>query len=162
MDELLLKLRLLAKAEAILFRVNLQRTLRQVLFSLAALLLAILALGMLNVAFYQYLIPRLDSAGAALVVALVDLLIAAAVLVVAGRQPVGAEHDAAKELRERIMADLAADAERVKVQLTELHDDIRQIRATASGLLNPGGISLGSIFQWLMMLVRILYRRGDL
>ncbi len=161
MDELLLKLRLLAKAEMILFRLHLQRTMRQVLFSLAALLLAVLAMAMLNVAFYLYLVPRLEGAGAALVVALVDLGIAASVLLVAGRQQGGAEYEAAKELRERIMVDLAADVERVKIQLTDLHDDIRQIRATASGLFQTGGFSFASLVPWFTMLFRFFRRRKD-
>ncbi len=159
MDEFIVKLRLLAKAEMVLFRLHLRRTVRQAVFSLAAVLLAVLAVGMLNVALYQYLLPRLDGAGSALVVAFADLAIAAAVLLAAGREQQGNEYDAAIKLREMIMTDLAADADRVKTQFSELQDDIRQIRTTATGLLNPGGINLAAIVPWLTMLFRVLRRR---
>jgi len=161
MDELFVKLRILAKAEMVLFRLTLRRTVRQAVFSLAAVLLAVLAVGMLNVALYQFLVPRLDGSGAGLAVALVDLVIAAAVFLAAGRQQQGHEYDAANKLREMIIADLTADADRIKAQFTELHDDIRQIRATATGLLNPGGFNLASIAPWLMMLFRVLRSRKE-
>jgi hypothetical protein len=161
MDELLMKLRLLAKAEMILFRLNLRRAVRQAALSLAAVLLAVLAVGMLNVAIYQYLAPRLDGAGAALAVALADLVIAAAVLIAAGRQGLGNEYDAANALREVIVTDLTADADRIKTEISELHDNIRHIRAAATGFLNPGGINLSSIVQWLTVLFRFFQQRKD-
>jgi hypothetical protein len=159
MDEILLKLRILAKAEMVLFRLHLRRTLRQAALSLVAVLIIILAMGMLNVALYQYLIPRLDSAGSALAVAVIDILVAAAILFAAGRQELGAEYDAAQELRERVVSDLMADADRLRTYVTELHDDIRQIRTTASGFLNPGGINIASILQWLIVLARGFWKR---
>jgi len=159
MDEILLKLRILAKAEMVLFRLHLRRTLRQAALSLAAVFIIILAMGMLNLALYQYLIPRLDSAGSALAVAVIDILVAAVILYAAGRQQLGAEYDAAQELRERVVSDLMAEADRLRAYVTELHDDIRQIRASASGFLNTGGINIASILQWLVVLARGFWKR---
>ena len=154
MDDLLLKLRILAKIEMVLFRLHLRRTMRQAALALAAVLIAILAMCMLNVALYLYLVPRLDGAGAALAVALADTVVAAAVLLAAGRQRLDSGYDAANDLRERIIADLAAEAGSIRAQVAELHDDIKQIRTMASGILNPGGLNLTSIVQWLVALVR--------
>ena len=154
MDALLLKLRLLAKAEMVLFRLHLRRTLRQAALGLGAVLAVIMALGMMNIALYQYLLPRWEGAGAALAVALVDLGVAAVLLIAAGQQQLDREHQAANELREQIIADLSADASRVSAQVTELQDDIRQIRTTASSIFNPGGLNIGSILQWVVLLVR--------
>ncbi len=161
MDDLLVKLRLLVRAEMVLFRLHLRRTLLQAAFSLVAVLLTVLAVGMLNVALYQYLVPRLDGAGAALAVAMADLVIAAAVFIAAARQGLGAEYDSARELRELVVADLTADAEQIKARITELHDDIKQLRAAASGLLSPGGVISSAVLPWLLTLFRVLRRRKE-
>lgn len=161
MDELLIKMRLLLKAEMILFRLQLRRTVQQAAFYIAAALLAVLAAGMLNIALYLYLAPRLDNAGAALAVAIVDIVLAVVAVVVAGRLRLGPEVDAVKALREAAMAELAADAERVKTQLADLHDDIKRIRTAVTGFLSFGGVDLTSLFQWVPALLRVLLRRKD-
>ena len=154
MDDLVLKLRILAKAELLLFRLQLRRTLRQAALGLIAVLLVVLAVGMLNVALYQYLAAPLGSAGAALVVALLDLAIAGLVLVAAGRQQLGEEYETAHDLSEKVMADLNADILRLRAQAADLQDDIKQLRMAASGFLNPGGFSLPTILQWISMVFR--------
>ncbi len=161
MDELLIKIRLLLKAEMILFRLQLHRTARQTAFYIAAALLTVLSAGMLDIALYLYLAPRLDNAGAALAVAIVDIVLAVAAVVAAGRLRLGPEAVAAKDLREAAMTELAADAERVKIQIVDLHDDIKQIRTSVTGVLSFGGVNLTSLFQWMPMLLRALLRRKD-
>jgi hypothetical protein len=161
MDEFLIKMRLFLKAEMILYRLQLRRIVQQAAFYLAAALLAVLAAGMLNIALYLYLVPRLDTAGAALAVALADIVLAAAAAVAAGRLRPGPEVDAAKDLREAALAELAADAERIKVQIADLHDDIKRIRTAVTGFLSFGSFDLTSLFQWVPALLRILSRRKE-
>ena len=161
MDEFLIKMSLLLKAEMILFRLQLRRTVQQAGFYIAAALLAVLAAGMLNIALYQYLAPRLDNAGAALVVAMLDIVLAVAAVVLAGRLRLGPEVDAAKALREAALAELTADAERVKAQIADLHDDIKRIRTAVTGSFGFGGANLTSLFQWVPVLLRALSRRKD-
>jgi hypothetical protein len=72
MEDIFIKIRVLIKAEMILFRLQLRRTLQQTAIYVAAALLVVLAAGMLNIALFLSLAPRLDNAGAALAVALVD------------------------------------------------------------------------------------------
>jgi hypothetical protein len=162
MDEFLVKIHLLLKAEMILFRLQLRRTVRQAAFYIAAVLLAVLAVGMLNIALYLYLAPRLDNAGAALAVAVVDIVLAMVAVVVAGRLHLGLEFDAVKALREATMAKLTADAKRVKTHIADLRDDIKQIRTAVTGFLNFGGVKLASLFHWVPVLFRVLSRRKDL
>lgn len=161
MDEFLVKIRLLLKAEMILFRLQLRRTVLQATFYIAAVLLVVLAVGMLNIALYLYLAPRLDNAGAAFAVAIVDIVLAVVSVVVAGRLRLGPEVDAVSALREATMAKLTEDAERVKTQIADLHDDIKQIRTAVTGFLSFGGVNLTSLFQWVPMLLRVLMRRKD-
>ena len=161
MEEFLVKIRLLLKAEMILFRLQLRRTVLQATFYIAAVLLVVLAVGMLNIALYLYFAPRLDNAGAAFAVAIVDIVLAVVSVVVAGRVRVGPEVDAVNALREATMAKLTEDAERVKTQIADLHDDIKQIRTAVTGFLSFGGVNLTSLFQWVPMLLRVLLRRKD-
>jgi outer membrane murein-binding lipoprotein Lpp len=161
MDEFLVKMRLLLKAEMILFRLQLRRTVRQAAFYIAAVLLAVLAVGMLNIAFYLYLAPRLDNSGAALAVAFIDILLAVVAVVAAGKLHLGPEADSVMALREATMDKLTTDAERVKAQITDLHDDIKQIRTAVTGFLSFGGVNLASLFQWVPVLLRVLLRRKD-
>ena len=162
MDEFLVKIHLLLKAEMILFRLQLRRTIRQAAFYIAAGLLAVLAVGMLNIALYLYLTPRLDNASAALAVAVVDIVLAVVAVIVAGRLHVGPEVDAVMALREATMAKLTADAESVKTHIAGLHDDIKQIRSAVTGFLNFGGVNFASVFQWVPVLFRVLLRRKGL
>ncbi len=159
MDEFLIKVRLLLKAEMILFRLQLRRTVQQAGFYIAAVFLAVLAAVMLNVALYLYFAQRLGNASAALAVAAVDIVLAVVAVVVAGRLRLGPEVDAVKALREETIAELTADAERVKTQIAELHDDIKRIRSAVTGFLSFGGVNLTSLFQWVPVLLRVLLRR---
>ena len=159
MDELMVKLRLLAKAELILLRLHLRRSVRQAAFFIAAALLAVLGVGMLNLALYLYLAPQIQGAGAALVVAVADMALAAVIIAIAGRLSLGPEAGPANALRELTMSELAADIDHVKNQITDLSADIRQIRATLSGFMGLGNIGLGPILQWLPALLGLFRRK---
>ncbi len=159
MEEFFVKIRVLLKAEMILFRLQLRRTAQQTAFYIAAALLVVLAAGMLNIALYLSLAPRLDNAGAALTVAIVDILLAVAAVIVAGRLRFGPEVEAVRTLHESTIASLAADAEHVKTQVADLQDDIKRIRSAVTGSMTFGGVDLTSLFQWLPMLLRYLLRR---
>ncbi len=156
MEDIIRKLRLLAKAEAILVRLYLRRAVRQVSLIMAAALFGFLALAMLNVALYLLLAPRIGAALAAFTVAGIDLLTAVLAVVAAGRLELGPDAAAVETIRDTAMQELAADAERLRKHLENLGDDIRGIRDTVSGILRPGGINMPAIFQWLMMVVGFL------
>ena len=161
MDEFLIKMHLLLKAEMILFRLQLRRSVQQAALYIAAALLAALAVGMLNIALYLYLVPRFDNTGAAFAVAIVDFVLAVVAVVVAGRLHLGPAADAAMALRDAAVAKLAADAERVKTQIADLQDDIKRIRTAVTGFMDFGGVNLASLFPWVPMLLRVLFRRKD-
>lgn len=159
MDELIAKLRLLAKAEVILVRLHLRRAVRQMSFVIVAALFGLLALAMLNVALYLFLAPRFDPALAALAVAGLDALVAIVAVAVASRLELGPEAEAAASIRDLASDELAADAERLRAQLDDLGRDIKRIRSAVTGIVQPGGLGLPVIFQWLMMLVGFLRRK---
>jgi len=160
MDELVVKLRLLAKAEFILLRLHLIRSAKQAAFYLIAALMAVLAVGMLNVALYLYLLPMLERPRSALVVAVIDIALAAIVLIVASRLRLGPEAEAANALRELTMSELVSDIDRVKAQIADLSADIKQIRSTVSSF-SLGSIGLPAVLQWLPMLLKAFRRKKE-
>ena len=159
MDKMIAKLRLLVKAEVILVRLHLRRAVRQVSLVLIAALFGLLALAMLNVALYLYLVPSFGPALAALSVAGTDLLLAVVAVVAAGRLELGPEADEAESLRDMVSNELAADAEDLRAQFDDLGQDIKRIRSAVTGFTQPGGIDLSMVFQWLMMLVGFIRRK---
>ena len=159
MEALIAKLRLLAKAEAILVRLHLRRAVRQVTFVLVAALFGLLALAMLNVALYLFLAPRIDPALAAFAVAGLDALLAVVAVVAASRLELGPEAEAAESIRDLAANGLAADAERLRAQFDDLGQDIKHIRSAVTGFTEPGASGLPAVFQWLMMLVGFLRRK---
>jgi hypothetical protein len=161
MDDLLVKLRLLSKAEFILLRLHLRRAVKQAAFFVVAAFLAVLAVAMLNLALYLYLVPRLEGTGAALVVALVDLVLAAAVIVAAGRMDLGSEGESAQALVDLTMTELASDIKQATKQISDLGDDIRQVRHAMTNFLGFSNLNLASVFQWIMMLLNVFRRRKD-
>lgn len=159
MDDLVKKLRLLAKAEAILVRLHLRRAVTQMSLVLVAALFGLLALAMLNVALYLWLAPLIGPAVAAFAVAAADLVVAVLAVVAAGRLELGPEAAAAESIRDTAVQELAADADRVRKLAEDLGEDIRGIRTSIAGILQPGGISMPAIFQWLMMIIGIFRRK---
>jgi hypothetical protein len=158
-NDLIIKLRLLAKAEALLVRLHLRRAVRQVSLVLAAALFGLLALAMLNVALYLVFSPRVGPAPAAFAVAGLDLLIGLVATAAAVRMELGPEAVAVEALRDRVSDEIAADAERLRAQFDDLGKDIKRIRSIMTGIAHPGGIDLPVVFQWLMMLVGFLRRK---
>jgi outer membrane murein-binding lipoprotein Lpp len=110
---------------------------------------------MLNVALYLFLSSRFIRPGG--LAGGLDALLAVAV-VAASRLELGPEAEAAASIRDIASDEIAADAERLRAQLDDLGQDIKQIRSAVTGIVQPGGISLPAVFQWLMMLVG--YLRG--
>jgi hypothetical protein len=159
MEEMIAKVRLLAKAEVILFRLYLRRAAYKMSLVLVAALFGLLALAMLNVALYLFFAPRVDPALAALAVAGVDVLLAVVAVSVAGRLELGPEAEAAASLRDLASNELAADAERLRIQLDDLVQDIKRIRSAVTGNAQPSGIGLPAVFQWIMMIVDYLRRK---
>jgi len=159
MEELIAKLRLLVKAETILVRLHLRRAVKQVSLILVAALFGLIGLAMLNVALYFSLTPQIGPAPAALVVAGLNLLFAIIAVIIAGRLGLGAEADAAESIRDIASTELATEAERLRSQLDDLGHDIKRMSAAVTGITQPGGIGLPTLFQWLMTLVSYLRRK---
>lgn len=105
-------------------------------------LVALLGLLMLNVAAYQALQTPLGDPIAALIVAVVNFIIAAGLMLWAGKANADAEIYAVTEVRDMAVADLEAELDEMKDEATAIIEDLRGIRrdplgAMTSSLLLP-------------------------
>ncbi|HLN36439.1 MAG TPA: hypothetical protein VK337_01580 [Xanthobacteraceae bacterium] len=137
-DHLLRDLQVLHKADFLIGRIWLNVLVRRLgLFAFAALI-AVFGLGMANVAaFYAFQAP-LGAVWAAAVVAAVDLLIAAIVLVVGSNSRPGPEIDVAFEVRKMAVEALQADARDLKLTIEGIGQEVKGVKANITQLVqNP-------------------------
>lgn len=105
-------------------------------------LVAVLGLVMLNVAAYQALQTSLGAPTAALIVAVVNFILAGGLLLWAGKANADAEIGAVTEVRDMAIADLESEIDEMKDEATAIIEDLRGIRrdplgAMTSSLLLP-------------------------
>lgn len=159
MEETILKLRILAKAETTLIKANVRRAaMRARLFAMAIGLL-LLTVVMVNVAAFEFLSETMSEAAAAALMALVNGVLAVIVIVVAMRLQPGPEEAMVRDIREMALAELSADLDGVKDDFNRISSDLDTIRSgvgQALGLLKPGGSAAGSLVPLLGLITSML------
>ena len=158
MDETLLKLRILAKAETTLIKANARRAAARGRLYALALGLLLLTVIMVNLAAYQYLSETMSEAAAALVIAGVNAALAVAMLIYAASIKAGPEEDMVQDIREMAMTELSADLEVVKDEFNQAISDLENIKSGVSKALGMfrGGGSAGSIAPVLGLITSML------
>lgn len=163
MDETLLKLRVLARAEMTLAKANARRMAARSRLYAIALGMVLLTVVMINIAAYEYLSTLKGEAIAALLVALANGALAVVVLFAASRIQAGPEEEMVKEIRELALSELSADAEGVKQSFAQISADVERIRSgfsSVSGLFGSGHSGLGSLGPLLGMLTSMLKKKA--
>ena len=151
MDETMMKLRILAKAEATLLKANTRRAAMRARLYAIAIGLVLLTVIMLNVAAYQYLLESMSAGRAALLVGLVNAVLAAVVVLFAMRIQPGPEEAMVRDIREMAMAELSGDVDMVKDEFARISGDLNRIRSNVSSALGifksgvPGAGSVGPV-----------------
>jgi fatty acid desaturase len=152
MTDPMLKLQILARAELALVQIRVQRLLRRSALLAAALVFALLGLGMFNLAAFYALSPALGPAVAAAILALVDCVIVAVILVVALKTiPHQAEEKLACEIRDLAMTELNRDIDEVKAEISQITDDVRSIR---TGIMAVPTAAVNTLFPALRLLTK--------
>jgi len=137
------KLQILARAEIALARIRVQRTgFQAALFAVAALF-ALFGLALLNLAGYHGLAPRMGSAGAALAVAAVNMVLAAvAVAIALNARPGSANEKMAQEIRDLASDEIKKDVDEVRGEINRVGDEIEGIRTGIASMSDavPDGV----------------------
>ena len=137
-DHLLRDLQVLHKADFLIGRIWLNVLVRRLgLFAFAALI-AVFGLGMANVAGFYAFQASLGAVWAAAIVAAVDLLIAAIVLVIGSNSRPGPEIDVAFEVRKMAVEAIQADARDLKLTIESISQEVKGVKANITQLVqNP-------------------------
>jgi hypothetical protein len=98
---------------------------------------------MLNVSIYLALEPRLGGSTAALLLAVVNGVLALILILAAGRMKTGPEVEMAEEIRDLAVTELAADADEFKAELQQIRAEVNQISSGFRRLLSGGLSQLG-------------------
>ncbi len=137
-DRLVRDLQVLRKADFLIGKIWLSVLARRFgLFAFAGLLV-VFGLGMANIAGFYALQAPLGAVWAAIVVAVADFVIAAIVLLVASNSHPGPEIELAFEVRKMAIDSIQADARDLKLTVDALGTEMKNVRATVTGLVqNP-------------------------
>ena len=137
-DNLVRDLQVLRKADFLIGKIWLGVLARRVgLFAFAGLI-AVFGLGMANVADFYALQVSAGPVWGATIVAIVDLVIAAIVLLVAANARPGPEIELAFDVRKMAIDALQGDARDLKLTVDALGQEIREVKANIVGFAhNP-------------------------
>lgn len=130
MTDPIIKLQILARSEMALLRIQARRNAARTALFVVALLFALLALGMLNFAAYQALAVTQGPATAALLVALIDGVLALVVVIVSrGAGPHAEQEKMVRDMRDLAYNELSADFDEVTAGFTQVTEDVQRIRS---------------------------------
>ena len=137
-DHLLRDFQVLRKADLLIAKIWLNFLVRRVGLFAFACLIALFGLAMGNLAGFYALQTAYGPVLAAVMVALLDLAIAAVVLLVATKSRPGPELDLAFEVRTMAVNAIQADARDVKITLDAIAQEVKGVKANVTQLLqNP-------------------------
>jgi hypothetical protein len=162
MDETLLKLRVLTRAEVTLAKANARRIAARSRLYVIALGMVLITVVMLNIAAFEYLSTQMSDAMAALTIAIVNGVLATLLLYMATRIRPGPEEEMVKEIRELALTELSADADGIKRNFAQLSSDVERIRSgfsSVSSVFGSTGNGLGSLGPLLGMLTSMLRKK---
>jgi hypothetical protein len=162
MDETLLKLRVLTRAEVTLAKANARRIAARSRLYVIALGMVLITVVMLNIAAFEYLSTQMSDAMAALTIAIVNGLLAMLLLYMATRIRPGPEEEMVKEIRELALTELSADADGIKRNFAQISSDVERIRSgfsSVSSIFGSTGNGLGSLGPLLGMLTSMLRKK---
>ncbi len=156
MNDPVLKLNLLVRAELALGRIQARRAGSRLILSLVALVFVLLGVGMLNFAMYQAFAQSFSPAISGLFVALINLSLAAVVFMIAGKAGNETnEEKMAQDIRNLAYSSLSSDFDGIKSEFSKVSDDVKRIRSGFSSITG----STGSIMPLLGLLTKAVSKK---
>lgn len=134
------KIRALLKAQGALTRLELNAKSTQATYVALALVLGLLAFGMLNLAAFLALAEHVGQVWSGVILGVADALLAVALVKRAQGVTPGPAADTARELRDLVLHELSNDAEQVKGEILHVRDDIKRV---TSGISRVGNVVPG-------------------
>ena len=158
MDEVMIKLKILARAELMLAKANLRRTAVRGSLVGIALGLVLLAALMLNIGLYELFTDRYGPASGAFLVALLNVGLALLAMLATRLIRPGPEIAMVEEIREMALAELSTDVGEVRDDFLKIRDDIENIRTGFTAFTSGGGTSIASLMPLITLAIDALKR----
>jgi len=128
-------LQLLLRSERVLAEMQLKLMTRKAVLGAGAAIATLLALAMFNVAGYFALAQPLGSPSAALIVGLIDALIAGLLLVVAQALRTGSEEDMVREVRDMALSELGVEIDDLQQKLMQMGENVETVRTNVANFV---------------------------
>ena len=159
MDDTMLKVRALFKAQSALTRIELRAKGTQAVYGALALVFGLLALGMLNVGAFLALSPLVGAAWSAVLLGIGDAILAGLIAKAAAGVTPGPEGESARELRDMVVESLSADAERLKAGFEGFQQDIGRARSAISTVTSGAAGIVPGVSSVVSLLTSALKRK---
>jgi hypothetical protein len=156
MDETMMKLRILSRAEVTLARVHGRILARRLLVTSLAVGSMLLTIIMVNLGAYELLAEPYGTGVAAFLIAGVNAALAGLLLLFASRIKAGPEEQMIQEIRDLALTELSADAEAVREGINEVTSDLERIRSSVGALTSGAAAGFGNLAPVLGLLVDAL------
>lgn len=137
MERAVRSLKLLWRSERLLAERQLELGTSKLLLSALAGLIAVFGLGMFSVALFFALVPLWGEAVAALVVGVVDLVLAGGLVAYARSLQPGTEVEMVQQVRDMALTDLEEEAAFAEAEVVALKDDIHAFLKNPMDALLP-------------------------
>jgi len=162
-DDFVRDLHLLRKTDSLIGRIWLNAMARRFCLFVFAGLIAVFGLGMTNVAGFYGLQVSLGPVWAAALVAIVDFVLAALVMLVGRNSQPGPEIELALDVRKAVVESIQANARDLKVTIDDLGQEIREAKDTIAGFAhNPLDVAAQKLLiPAIVSIVRGLRTRKD-
>ena len=146
MNEMMLKLRIWARAKTMLLKIHARQSGNRFTALAVALGFAILAVGMINIGIFELLAESSGRVRGAFYLAGANGSLAALVVFFAQRKKAGLEEEMVNEIREMALAELQTDADVIKQEFDRIAARVKQIDSAISALRDVGpGSKLSSL-----------------
>lgn len=147
------KLHILLRSEIALLRLQVKRMAAQTACKIVAAIFALLAISMFTFASYLGLAKVFGPTMAAFQVALIDALLAVVLLIISQKISNNAEQEKMiLEVREIAANGLSADLDKVKAEVEELSDDVRNIYGNIATVISGSSSVISSVLPILGLL----------
>ena len=141
MSDPVMKIQIIARAEMALLQIRAQRVAGRSTLFIVAIVLGLLALGMLDFAAFSAMAPSQGPALAALYMALANA--GAAVLVIVAARKVGPSESHEKlalQIRDLAYTELNRDIEQVQTEIQDTVKEVRQLRSSVQAVGSLMGV----------------------
>ena len=134
--ELTNKINLLVRSEKAMLKLEMRKRGRQVVLASIGVIAVLATLVMLNVSAYLYFVESYSPLHAAMILSVVDLILAILFFVVAAKQGLGGEAEAVNEIREYARNELSTEMETFQKETAEIRESFSKVSSGISSVFN--------------------------